>query len=675
MTDRPDPPDREGERAQELRRLIAHHDWRYHVLDAPEISDAEYDALYRELVELEGRHPELVTADSPTRRIGGAVVEGFAAVAHDPPLLSIDSGFEESELREWHARLLAHLNVAELPSPLVAEPKLDGLSCKLVFEEGRLAVGATRGSGDVGEDVTGNVRTIRSLPLKLLGDAPRRLDVRGEVVMQREDFARLNRDLAERGEKTFANPRNLAAGTLRQVDPRLTAARPLDFYAYAIGRIEGGPRLESHSAAIAWLETLGLKTLRRHATSGTIDDIVAWYRGLLARRDDFPIEMDGVVVKVDAYALQERLGFRSKSPRWALAWKFPPRQATTRVLDIGVNVGRTGTLTPGAVLEPVPLAGVTITNVTLHNRNEVARLGVKIGDVVLIERAGDVIPRVVQVVESRRTGAERDFVFPDRCPACGTAVAVEPDQVAVRCPNAACPARVKRSLEHFVGRLGMDIEGLGEKLIVQLVDGGLVRSPADLYRLDAPRLLELERMGEKSAANLLAQIERSKTRPLSAFLYALGVPEVGETAADRIAARFESIERLRAAPVEEIAGIHGIGPVAAENLVGFLGGEGAALVDALLAAGVRPAAPVRTGRKLEGKSFLFTGGLSKLTRAEAEARVKSQGGALLSAVSRRLDYLVAGEKPGSKLKKAQELGVAVLDEEQFLALLEAGAPA
>ena len=663
--------DRDAHRADELRRLILHHDWRYHVLDAPEIADAEYDRLYRELVEIEALRPDLKTADSPTQRVGGQVLEGFATVLHDPPLLSIDNGFEESELREWHARLLAHLKVAELPSPLVAEPKLDGASCKLVYEEGRLVVGATRGSGDVGEDVTGNVKTIRSLPLRLRGDPPKRLDLRGEVVIQRQEFDRLNRELAERGAKTYANPRNLAAGTLRQVDPSLTAARPLDFFAYGLGRVEGGPKLESHSQALEWFESLGLKTLRRHAKTGSVEDVVAHFRDLERTRDQFPIEMDGVVVKVDAYALQERLGFRSKSPRWALAWKFPPRQGTTKVLDISVNVGRTGTLTPGAVLEPLQLSGVTITTVTLHNRDELLRLGIKIGDVVLVERAGDVIPHVLQVIEEKRTGAERDFVFPEACPACHTPVAVEPDQVAVRCSNLACPARLKRSIEHFVGRHGMDVQGLGEKLIGQLVEGGLVKGVADLYRLTKEQLLALERMGEKSAEKLLAQLESSKTRPLAAFLFALGVLEVGEAAADQIAAHFETLQKLREAGVEDIARIHGIGPKAAASLHGFLHGEeGRPTLEALLAAGVAPAPSLRRSGKLSGKTFLFTGTLGTLTRQEAEARVRALGGTLLSGVSSRLHYLVAGDKPGSKLKKAEELKVAVLDEAQFLALLE-----
>jgi len=663
----------DARRAAELRRAIVHHDWRYHVLDRPEIADVEYDRLVRELQAIEARRPGLVTPDSPTQRVSGQPREGFATVAHDPPLLSLDNSFDEEELREWHARLLSHLGVETLPGDLVVEPKFDGLSCKLLFEDGRLVVGATRGSGSEGEDVTANVRTIRSIPLALRGDVPRRLDVRGEVVIRRDHFEKFNAELLARGEETYANPRNLAAGTLRQLDAKITAARPLEFYAYALGRVEGGPPLASHSQALEWLEGLGLKTPRPFSRKGDLEAVLARYRELEAGRDAFPIELDGVVVKVDDLALQARLGFRSKSPRWAQAFKFAARQATTRIAEITIQVGRNGTLTPVARLEPVALAGVTITNATLHNQDEIARLGVKIGDTVLIQRAGDVIPKVVQVIESMRTGAERDFVFPSACPACGTPVVKEADLVALRCPNERCPARVKRRIEHFVGRGAMDVEGLGEKLIGQLVDGGIVKSPADLYGLTREVLVDLERMGEKSAANVLANLEASKTRPLASFLFALGVPEIGEAAAEAIATPFQTLAALREATVESVRSIHGIGPRAAESLVGFLQSDaGRALLDELARQGVAPRRVERGQGRLEGKTFLFTGTLGKLTRAEAESRVKSQGGSLLSGVSARLSYLVVGEKPGSKLKKAQELKVAVLDETQFLELLEKG---
>ena len=663
-------------RAAELRRQIAHHDWRYHVLDQPEIADVEYDRLLRELIAIEARRPDLVTPDSPTQRVSGRPRDGFATVPHDPPLLSLDNSFDIVELREWHQRLLSHLGVEKLPGDLVAEPKFDGLSCKLIFEDGLITVGATRGSGSEGEDVTANVRTIRSIPLKLRGEFPRRLDVRGEVILPRKEFEALNRELASRGETTYANPRNFAAGTLRQLDARITAARPLDFYAYALGRVDGGPKLTGHAQSLEWLESLGLKTPRPFSSRGDLESVIALYQKLETGRDAFPIELDGIVVKVDDFELQRRLGFRSRSPRWAQALKFPARQATTKVKEITVQVGRNGTLTPVAELEPVALAGVTITNATLHNQEEIARLGVMVGDTVLIERAGDVIPKVVQVVTSLRSGAERPFVFPTHCPVCGTAAVKEADFVAVRCPNEKCPGRLKRRLDHFVSRNAMDVEGFGEKLILQLVDRGLVRGFADLYRLTAETLVALERMGEKSAKNLLANLDKSRTRPLSAFLFALGVPEIGEAAAETIALQFGTLEALRAADVEAVATIHGIGPRAAESLVGYLKSEaGRTAVDELLALGVAPQPVVRGRGPLEGKSFLFTGTLAGMTRAEAEARVKAKGGSLLSSVSARLSYLVAGDKPGSKLKKAQELGVTVLDEAAFLDLIGKDGPA
>jgi len=521
--------------------------------------------------------------------------------------------------------------------------------------------------------VTANVRTIRSIPLRLSGAPPRRLDVRGEVVIRRDAFERLNAELAARGETTYANPRNLAAGTLRQLDAKVTAARPLEFLAYALGQVDGGPELAGHWQALEWLESLGLKTSRPFARRGDLEAMLARFRELEAGRDDFPIELDGIVVKVDDFALQQRLGFRSRSPRWAQALKFPARQATTKVVEITIQVGRNGTLTPVARLAPVALAGVTITNATLHNQDEIARLGVRVGDTVVIERAGDVIPKVVQVVTSVRDGSEREFVFPDACPACATPVVREADFVAVRCPNEDCPARVKKRIEHFVGRNAMDIEGLGEKLIGQLVDHGHVRTPADLYALTPERLVGLERMGEKSAANVLANLEKSKTRPLSAFLFALGIPEIGEAAAESIAQQFGTLEPLRAAPLDAVDAIHGVGPRAAESLVGFLQGDaGRALIDQLLARGVAPRPVVRGRGRLEGKTFLFTGTLSGLTRAEAEARTKAQGGSLLSSVSARLDFLVVGDKPGSKRTKAEALGIPILDESAFLALLEQG---
>ena len=660
----------DAERAATLRREIARHDRLYHVHDRPEIADAEYDALFAELQAIEARRADLVVPESPTQRVGGAVLSGFASVAHDPPLLSLDNTYVEADVREWHQRLLDHLGVAELPSPLVAEPKLDGLSCRLVYERGKLVLAATRGSGDIGEDVTANVRTIRSVPLELAPGAPERLDLRGEVVLPRRDFDQLNRALAANGEKTYANPRNLAAGTIRQLDPRLVAARPLEFRVWTLGKVDGGESPATHSAALVWLETLGFKTVGRDGCVGDLDSILAWYAQLLARRDDYPIEIDGVVLKVDAYALQQRLGFTARSPRFARAWKFPARQATTRVVAIQVQVGRTGTLTPVAVLEPVALSGVTISHVTLHNREEIARLGVRIGDTVLIERSGDVIPKVVQVIASARPADAAEYVFPTACPVCKNTVVSDGDFVAVRCPNFACPARVQKRIEHFVGRSAFDIEGLGEKLIEQLVAAGHVKSVADLFGLKLAALVALERMGEKSAQNVLEAISLARHRPLARLLFALGIPDIGETAAEQVATHFKTLAAVRVATVEEVEAIHGLGPSSAKGLVDFMQGvDGGALLDALAAAGVEALPAEKQGGTLEGKTFLFTGALPTLTRAEAEARVKAQGGTLLSGVSKKLTYLVVGDAPGSKLKKANEFGVTVLDEPQFLALL------
>ncbi len=666
--------ERDADRAAFLRREIARHDRLYHVLDRPEIADAEYDALFAELKALEARRPDLVVAESPTQRVGAEPLAGFTTVAHDPPLLSLDNNYDEADVREWHQRLLDHLGVTALDSPLAAEPKLDGLSCRLVYEHGRLVLAATRGNGDQGEDVPANVRTIASVPLLLADGAPPRLDLRGEVVMPRREFDQLNRTLAAAGEKTYANPRNLAAGTLRQLDPQKVAQRPLEFRAWALGRVDGAPTPATHSAAMQWLGLLGFKTVARDGCVGDLDAVLRWYRELLDRRDEFPIELDGVVLKVDAFALQERLGFTARSPRFARAWKFPARQATTRVRDIVVQVGRSGTLTPVAVLEPVQLSGVTITNVTLHNAAEIARLGVRIGDLVLVERSGDVIPKVVQVADGARSGSEREFRFPESCPECKTAVVKEADFVAVRCPNPGCPARLLRGLDHFVGRSAFDLEGFGEKLLAQLIAGGHVRTPADLFRLDFETLRNLERMGDKSARNLLDRVAAAKRRPLDRFLFALGIPDIGETAAQQIAQHFATLERVRAATQKDVEAIHGLGPASAASLVDYLqSAAGKALLDALSAAGVEalPIVPAGGG-PFEGKTFLFTGTLPTLTRAEAEARVKARGGTLLSGVSKKLSYLVVGDAPGSKLKKAQELAIPVLDEAQFLALLERG---
>ena len=662
---------------EDLRRQIRHHDSQYYVLDDPEISDTEYDRLFRELEQIEHDHPDWITPDSPTQRVGAPPSSAFAPVAHDPALLSLANGYEEAEVREWHGRLLTQLAVDALPCDLIAEPKLDGVSLKLLYEKDSLAVAATRGDGSVGEDVTPNARTIRSVPLRLSEPVAGNLDVRGEVVMSRTDFDRLNAELLDRGEKTYANPRNLTGGALRQLDPAVTASRPLEFYAYQLARAEE-LGLESHSAALAYLESRGLKTLRTRSRVGSLEQVLEHYAVLLEERDHFPIEMDGVVVKVDSFAVQRALGARSRSPRWALAYKFPARRATTVVEKIHVQVGRNGTLTPVAQLAPVQLAGVTITSATLHNRDEIERLDVREGDTVLLERAGDVIPKVLEVLHSARPASAQTYAFPKSCPACGAPAESQEGEVAVRCSNRHCPARLHKQIQHFVARGAMDVEGMGEKLIDQLLARELIREIPDLYRLTREQLCDLERMAEKSADNVLAQLEASKERSLGRLLFALGIAHVGQSVADAIAAEVGNLDALLAADPESLERVAGVGPKAAQSLHDALHEGGLAdTIAQLVELGLKPAAPVvrnTGGGRLAGKTFLFTGTLADLTRDDAAAKVRAEGGKVVSGVSKKLSYLVAGEKPGSKLAKAEKLGVPVLDQDEFLRLVAGEEP-
>ena len=656
---------------EEIRR----HDRLYFEEAAPVIADAEYDELVRELAGLEREHPELLRPDSPTQRVGGAPVSSLTPAEHRRPMLSLANTYDRAEVDEWVESLGSFLGLEARQLVFACEPKLDGLALEVIYEEGRLARAITRGDGRVGDDVTHTVRTIRNLPQALRATAgaggrpPALLEVRGEAIMTRATFERVNRERSERGEEAFINPRNLASGTLKLLDPGVAASRPLSFMGYGLGESTGF-EAAGHAEAMAGLAALGLPTAGPLAVRGTLDEVLAHHESLLAGRDALPFEVDGTVIKVDAFALQERLGERSKSPRWAIAYKFPARQGTSVVLDIHVQVGRTGAHTPVAVVAPVHVSGVTIESVTLHNKDEIARLGVKAGDRVLIERAGDVIPKIVAVTQA---GPGEPWRLPDRCPVCGTPVQPVEGEVALRCPNARCPGVLKRRLEHFVSRRAMDIEGLGEKLIGQLVDGGHVRELADLYRLDEAVLLELERMGEVSARKLVGRIEASTTRPLPRLLYALGIRHVGETAAEVLAAHWPSLAALRAATEDELQQVADIGPALAASVRRFLDDPAeAANLDHLLERGVDPAPPAPLGAgggPLAGQTFLFTGTLSQLSRREAQERVKALGAKLLSAVSANLDVLVVGEKPGSKLKKAQELGVRVLTEEEFVALL------
>jgi DNA ligase (NAD+) len=654
-----------------LRREIERHNHHYYVLDDPEISDAEYDALFRRLQELEAAHPALRAPDSPTQRVGAAPLAEFATVRHRQAMLSLQNVTTPEEMAAFDERTRKFLGRERIE--YVAEPKVDGVAVELVYEQGALTVGSTRGDGTVGENVTPNIRTIRSVPLRLrseAGAAPALLEVRGEVFLPLEPFRKLNREREEAGQPVFANPRNAAAGSLKQLDPSITAARPLDFACHGVGEIHGA-RFATHWETLAWLAEAGLKPVPKSRVCRTLDEVAALFADLEAQRDRLPYEIDGLVVKVNDLGLQKRLGEISRSPRWAVAWKFKARQATTRVNAIVPSVGRTGVLTPIAELEPVGVGGVTIRNASLHNMDEIERKDVRIGDTVLIERAGDVIPYVVKVLTEKRTGKEKKFRMPGKCPVCGAEVARAEGEVAYRCIGLSCPARLKQAVRFFGARGAMDIEGLGEKLVDQLVERGLVRDLADLYRLDEATLADLERMGKKSAANLRAQIERSKQTTLPHFLVALGIPQVGEATAKALAEHFARLDRLMEASAEELQEVRDVGPEVAASIHRFFAEkQNRKVIRRLLELGVRPAPVTKPKGPLAGKKFVLTGGLAAMTRPEAQRRVEALGGRLTSSVSKETDYVVVGADPGSKLARAKKLGVRILEEAAFLRLLE-----
>jgi DNA ligase (NAD+) len=665
---------------EKLREDIRLHDYRYHVLDAPLISDAEYDRLFRRLVEIEAAHPELVTPDSPTQKVGAAPQTGFAVVKRDVPMLSLENAMNVEEFVEWTERLVREIGEAGAED-FVCEPKMDGVAVELVYRDGVLVQGATRGDGVNGEDITANIRTVRPIPLKLRGRAPSYVNVRGEVFMEKADFEKLNRQQMDAGEKAWANPRNLTAGSLKQLDPKVTAARPLRFFVYGVGGV-GGRGAEDKARAgkrpfatqwdfLAAAREWGLPTNPLSKRCRARDEVIAFYDDLVSARGNLPYEIDGLVVKLNDFDLQREAGFRARSPRWAVAWKFPPQEERTRILGIDVQVGRTGALTPVARLEPVAVGGVTVSNATLHNEDEIAKKGVLIGDWVFIRRAGDVIPEVVAPIPELRTGDEKPFRMPGECPVCGTAVVREEDEAATRCPNRRCAAQVKERIRHYASREAMDIEGLGEKLVGQLVECGLVSDPAGLYRLSVDDLVPLERMAEKSAENVVSAIARSKKAALSRFIFALGIRNVGTTVAEVLAEHFPAIDALRSASEEEMSGVHGVGPVIAGEVARyFADGENRGLVDRLLAAGVSfEPAPRARSAELEGEVFVFTGALTRLTREEAEAEVKNRGGKTTETVSNKTTCVVAGEKAGSKLEKALKLGVRVIGEDEFLAMI------
>ena len=683
VPDARDVPEEVARRAAALRDEIAYHDELYYGQDAPIISDAEYDALVRELRDLEARYPQLVTPDSPTQRPGAPRLRTpFAPVRHLQPMLSLDNAFSRDELFAWGQRVHRAL---EAPVRYVCEPKIDGLAVSLQYQDGELAVAATRGDGEVGEDVTANVRTITTVPrrLRAVGSAcPRRLEVRGEVFMPIAAFEELNRRQAAAGQRLFANPRNAAAGSLRQLDPTVTASRNLAIFCYQPGAKEGGPELRTHRETLAWLAELGFPVNPHIEAHDDLDAVHAFCCRMEAQRHELGYDIDGVVVKVDDLAQRDALGTTSRAPRWAVAYKFPPEERTTRLRDIMVSIGRTGRATPFAVLEPVFVGGSTVSLATLHNEDEVARKDVRVGDVVIVRKAGDVIPEVVGPVLAKRPPESRPWRFPDHCPVCGSPIVRLAGEVDRYCVNFDCPAQRVQRIVHFAGRSGMDIEGLGEERVRQLVEAGLVDDAADVYALTVEQLLPLDRMGPTLARNLVAAIEASKDRPLARLLVALGIRHVGPTAAQVLARELRSLAAIEAADAEHLCALEGIGPVIAESIQRFFSLErNRRLVDKLRAAGVRVEEPVGSaspgpaaGASLAGLTFVLTGTLSGFTREEAQAAIEARGGRVTSSVSRRTSYVVAGAQPGSKLARAEALGVPVLDEAAFRTLLDRGAP-
>ncbi len=661
---------------EKLRQEIRHHDYLYYVLNQPEISDAEYDRLMKRLKELEKKYPQFITLDSPTQRVSGQPAELFQPVKHAKPMLSLENTYSPEEVKEWGERVKKGLS--EEKHEYVVEPKIDGVSTALTYENGIFTLGATRGDGETGEDITANLKTIRSIPLSLLttfySPLPKLLEVRGEVYMEKKEFNRLNEEMKSRGEPIFANPRNAAAGSLRQKDPRITASRPLKFFAHSYGLIERGKKLTTHWEYLQALKEYGIKTIEQAKLCKNIEEIIDYCKKWEEKRDTLSYEIDGMVIKINSLSQREKLGSTLKSPRWAIAYKFPARQATTKVKNIIVQVGRTGIITPVAELEPVGCGGVTISHSTLHNFDEIKRLGVKIGDTVLIERAGEVIPKVVKVIESKRTGKEKEFKVPSKCPVCaGPIVKEKEEEVAYRCINPSCPAQLARGLIHFAKREAMDIEGLGESVVEQLVEKKMVSDFADIYSLKKEDLLKLDLFADKKAENLLSAIQVSKNRPLGRLLYALGIRHVGEKAAQVLAERFETMDNLMKASVDDLTSIYEVGPVMAESVVNFFRQEGTRkLIEKLKKAKVN----MKTEEKkkgpqpLAGKTFVFTGELKSFTRPEAEAKVKELGGNPTSSVSKKTDYIVVGENPGSKYTKAKELGVKVVAEEEFIKLIK-----
>jgi DNA ligase (NAD+) len=659
-------------RAEQLRKEIEEHNRRYYAEAAPVISDAEFDALLRELADLEKEYPELATPDSPTQRVGGKALEEFASIQHRTPMLSLENTYAESEVIDWYARVAKLLPGETVP--VIVEPKVDGVAISLLYEEGVLRYAATRGDGTTGDDVTQNVLTIRGVPRRLPRRAPALLEVRGEVYMTREGFRKMNEERAAAGLPTFANPRNSAAGSLKQLDPETVRKRPLGLVLHGIGALKGAD-IATYSEGLALIAECGLHVSERRWSANNTEEILAAIRELDTVRHDFVYETDGAVVKVESFAQRERLGSTSKAPRWAIAYKYQPEQAETRLLDITIQVGRTGALTPVAVLEPVLVSGSTVARATLHNADEILRKDIRIGDTVIIEKAGEVIPAVVRAKTELRTGNERAFRMPDKCPACGSEVVHDPGQVVVRCLNTTCPAQLRRRIEHFASRGAMDIEGFGEALVEQLVSAKLVKDLSDIYRLDAARLRTLPRMGEKSVANLLEAIAASRERPLWRLLFGLGILHVGVTASRALAQHFHTLDPLMKASVEELQRIEDVGEVMGLSIHDYFRNEqNRALIERLRVAGLNfgekdEHLPRTTAGGFAGSTWVITGTLSQ-PREELAELIVARGGKVTGSVSKKTTWLLAGEDAGSKLEKARALGVPVLDEAAFRAMLD-----
>lgn len=663
------------EKLNQLRETLHYHGVKYYVEDSPEIPDAEYDRLMRELMELESQHPDLMSLDSPSQRVGGAALDGFGSVNHEIPMLSLDNAFDDAELESFNKRMADRIPSAKF-DVFCCEPKLDGLAVSLLYENGVLVQAATRGDGTTGENITENVRTIKAIPLKLQGQGwPERIEVRGEVFMPKAGFDKLNEQALKKGEKVFVNPRNAAAGSLRQLDSRITATRPLSFYAYSVGVVQGATLSSSHYERFLQLKGWGLPMCPETKRVSGLDEVKAYYQDILQRREALPYEIDGVVIKVDDIALQEQLGFVARAPRWAIAYKFPAQEELTTLNDVEFQVGRTGAITPVAKLEPVFVGGVTVSNATLHNADEIERLSVMIGDTVVIRRAGDVIPQIVSVVGDRRPDSVREIVFPALCPVCQSQVERIEGEAVARCSGGlVCQAQRKEALKHFVSRKALDVDGLGEKVIEQLVDREMVETPADLFKLSAGVITVLDRMGPKSAQNVVDALNQSKQTTLPRFLYSLGIREVGEATAANLAQHFKSLLAVTKATHEELIAVSDIGEIVASHITAFFAQESnQQVIEQLLEQGINwPEIEERdesTPQPLAGKTVVLTGSLSQLSRSDAKAALQDLGAKVTGSVSKKTDILFAGENAGSKLAKAQDLGIEIRTEQDLIDLI------